>query len=140
MTFNPETRSSRGDSYLGNIMKFHLFHSKGPQYLVKKYGVISEETEKQGVPPELKRFEIGLFPRSNIRKAGCHQKAWKEYKIEPKSRPASPLSLVLLNFNKWINDPNRVQDYCISVMLEHEKEIELYAALRANIQTRARVR
>lgn len=140
LVFNPETRSTRGDSYLGNRMEFHLFHSINPQVLVEKYGVISEETEQQGVPEELKKFEITFFPGANTRKSGCHQKAWKEYKRDPKNIPSSPISLVLLNFNKWINDLNRIQDYCISVTFEHEKEIELYNAIRTSIQTRARVR
>jgi subtilisin family serine protease len=140
LTFNPETRLTRGDSYLGNRMEFHLFHSINPQVLIEKYGVISENTEQSGgVPDDLKKFEIDFFPGGNTRKAGCHQKAWKEYKREPKNRPASPVSLVLLNFNKWITDSSRVQDYCISVIFDHEKEIELYSQIRTNIQVRARV-
>jgi Subtilase family len=140
LTFNPETRLTRGDSYLGNRMEFHLFHLINPQVLIEKYGVISENTEQSGgVPDDLKKFEIDFFPGANIRKAGCHQKAWKEYKREPKNRPDSPVSLVLLNFNKWITDSSRVQDYCISVIFEHEKEIELYSQIRTNIQVRARV-
>lgn len=141
LTFNPETRSTRGDSYLGNRMEFHLFHSVNPQILVEKYGIISEDTERKGVPDDIKNFEIADFsPGANTRKAGCHQKAWKEYKREPIRVPSSPISLVLLNFNKWINDENRIQDYCISVIFEHEKENKLYNAIRTNIQLRAKVR
>lgn len=139
LTFNPETRSTRGDSYLGNRMEFHLFHSVNPQVLVEKYGVISEVTELEGVPEELKKFEIKLHPGANTRKAGCHQKAWKEYKREPRHIPSS-ISLALLSFNKWINDQFRFQEYCLSVVFEHEKEIELYNAIRINIQARVRVR
>jgi subtilisin family serine protease len=140
LTFNPETRLTRGDSYLGNRMEFHLFHSINPHTLIEKYGVISENTEQSGgVPDELKKFEIDFFPGANTRKVGCHQKAWKEYKREPNNKPASPVSLVLLNFNKWISDSNRVQDYCISVIFEHEKEIDLYNQIRTNVQIRARV-
>jgi len=141
LTFNPETRSTRGDSYLGNRMEFHLFHSVNPQVLMEKYGIISEDTERKGVPGDIKKFEIDDFsPGANTRKAGCHQKAWKEYKREPKRVPASPISLVLLNFNKWINDENRIQDYCISVIFEHENENKLYNAIRTNIQLRTKVR
>jgi hypothetical protein len=140
LTFTPETRLTRGDSYLGNRMEFHLFHSINPDVLIEKYGVISESTEQSGgVPDDLKKFEIDFFPGANTRKVACHQKAWKEYKRDPKNRPASPISLVLLNFNKWITDSNRVQDYCISVIFEHEKEIELYTQIKTNIQVRARI-
>ncbi len=139
LTFNPETRLTRGDSYLGNRMEFHLFHSINPQILIEKYGVITEQAEEIGVPDYLKKFEIDFFPGGNTRKSGCHQKAWKEYRRQPKSIPATPISLVLLNFNKWISDENRMQDYCISVTFEHEKEIALYNEIRTNIQTRVRV-
>jgi subtilisin family serine protease len=138
LTFNTETRSTRGDSYLGNRIEFHLFHSIQPQVLIEKYGVISEQN---GIPSDIKKkFEFDdFFPGANIRKAGCHQKAWKEF-IRPKKIPSSPISLVLLNFNKWITDEKHLQDYCISVIFEHEKEIELYNAIKTNIQHRARVR
>ena len=93
------------------------------------------------MPEDLKDFEIkGFFPGVNIRTAGCHQKAWKEYKREPTNRPKTPVSLVLLNFDKWINNDSKMQNYCISVIFEHEKEIELYNEIRANIQVRARVK
>jgi len=140
LTFNPETRLTRGDSYLGNRMEFHLFHSISPEVLTEKYGIISGEVEKTGVPEDLKRFEINFFPGSNMRKAGCHQKAWKEYKREPTNRPSTPITLVLLNCNKWITDYAKTQEYCISVIFEHEKEIELYNQIRANVQARTRVR
>ena len=139
LTFNPETRLTRGDSYLGNRMEFHVFHSINPQSLIEKYGVMNEQTEQAGVPGDLKKYEITFFPGNNTRKNGCHQKAWKEYKREPKDRPAPPVSLVLLNFNKWITDEARLQDYCISVTFEHEKENRLYAQIRNSIQTRLRV-
>lgn len=140
LTFNPETRLTRGDSYLGNRMEFHLFHSVNPKILIEKYGVISESTEENGVPEDIKKFEIDFFPGGNTRKAGCHQKAWKDYKREPKNKPSTPVSLVLLNFNKWINDTTRMQNYCISVTFEHEKEVELYNEIRVNVQARTRVR
>jgi subtilisin family serine protease len=135
LSFTPETRPSRGDSYLGNRMEFHLFHSVNPQELVSKYGDVPDI-----IPQELKKFEIGLIPGANTRKAGCHQKSWKEYKREPKERPASPVSLVLINRNKWMSDENYQTSYCVSVTFEHEKEVDLYNQIKANIRERARVR
>jgi len=140
LTFTPETRSSRGDSYLGNRMTFHLFHSINPQVLIEKYGVISENMDQSGVPEDLNKFETEFFPGANSRKAGCHQKAWKIYKREPKRCPSSPISLVLLNFNKWLNDVSKTQKYCVSVTFEHEKEIDLYNSIRTNIQARTRIK
>jgi len=140
LTFTPETRATRGDSYLGNRMEFHLFHSQNPQILIEKYGKLGSDILQEGIPDDLKKFEIDLFPGANTRKAGCHQKAWKVYQREPKNRPKPPISLVLLNINKWMNDTSRKQDYCISVIFEHEKATELYNAVRANLRTRTKVR
>lgn len=140
LSFTPETRSTRGDSYLGNRMEFHMFHSVNPQELVNKFGIVSAESEGEEVPAELKKFELKLSPGPRKRNAGCHQKAWKEFKREPRNLPASPVSLVLINYNKWMNDENIQTDYCLSVTFEHEKEIDLYNQIRTNIQTRARVR
>jgi hypothetical protein len=131
LTFTPETRSTRGDSYLGNRMEFHLFHSVNPQELVSKYG------NEDNMPPELKKFKIDLTPGVRTRNAGCHQKAWKEF---TRKRPASPVSLVLINRNKWLLDENVQTNYCLSVTFEHEKEIDLYNQIRANIRVRARNR
>ncbi len=139
LTFTPETRSTRGDSYLGNRMEFHLFHSANPQELVSKYGHVSSDFEDD-IPPELKKFKIDLTPGARTRNAGCHQKAWKEFKREPKKRPASPVSLVLINRNKWMSDENSQTNYCLSVTFEHEKEIDLYNQIKATIRTRARNR
>lgn len=139
LTFTPETRATRGDSYLGNRMEFHLFHTVNPQVLVEKYGVIANNPAQIGVPDSLGKFEIDFSPGANTRKAGCHQKAWKVYK-QPRNIPIPPISLALLNFNKWVTDKARRQDYCISVTFEHEKEIELYNAIRTSIQTRTRIR
>ena len=140
LSFTPETRLSRGDSYLGNRMEFHLFHSINPQELINKYGVVSADFEGEEIPEDLKNYEIKLTPGVRTRNAGCHQKAWKEFKKEPKNRPASPVSLVLINYNKWMSDESIQTDYCLSVCFEHEKEIDLYNQIRVNIQARARVR
>lgn len=141
LTFNPETRMTRGDSYLGNRMEFHVFHSVNPKILSEKYAAIQEDLEEQSIPKELEKFEIGFIPGANIRKAGCHQKAWKEYKKEPTNIPKAPISLVLVNVNKWLTEDSKnpiLQDYCISVTFEHEKEIELYNQIRTKVQVRAR--
>lgn len=140
LAFTPETRSTRGDSYLGNRMDFHLFHSVNPQELVNKFGNIRTENEGEEVASQLEAFEIKLFPGVKKIKSGCHQKAWKEFKREPRNRPASPVSLVLINYNKWISEKERKTDYCLSVTFEHSKEIDLYNQVRTNIQQRARVR
>jgi hypothetical protein len=91
-----------------------IMNSLSPQVLIEKYGVIENNADEVSIPDDLKQYKVDFFPGGNTRKAGCHQKAWKLYQKEPKNRPESPLSLVLLNVDKWINDEQRVH-YCISV-------------------------
>ncbi len=95
---------------------------------------IAENTPDDHVPAEIK-----FFPGINIRKSGCHQKAWKIYTRQPKNLPTPPVTIALLNVDKWINDQSRMQQYCLSVMFEHEKAINLYNTIRTNIQTRVRM-
>jgi hypothetical protein len=106
--------------------------------LNKAFIRLKEDFSSGLIDPKL--YEIVFFPGANTRKAGCHQKAWKLYQREPQNKPVSPVSLVLVNVNKWITDERRMQDYCISVVFEHEKAIKLYDAIRTNIQTRIRLR
>jgi len=135
LTFTPETRLTRGDSYLGNRMKLYLFHSINPQVLVESFGVV-ESNEDEILPENVKRCKIEMFPGISKCDKGCHQKYWVNFK---KKNIVSPISLVLIN-NKWMNDENTQINYCLSVVFEHETNINLYNKIRANIQTRARVR
>jgi hypothetical protein len=139
LTFTPEVRATRGDSYLGNHMEFHLFHSINPQILIDNYAILQGEDDEQNMPESIKKCKIKLLPGANTRKAGCHQKAWKDYKQKPRNWPEAPISLVLINYNKWMPYEDVKTDYCLSVTFEHEKEIDLYNQIRATIQTRVKV-
>jgi len=137
LTYNPPFRPSRGDSYIGNILYFKLFRDVDQNEILAKYStnVIGlEET-----PQELKKFEIGYFPGVNTLKNGCHQKAWIEYKRQPKNIP-STITLVLISQNRWNLDDNYKQKYCLSVVFKHEQEIELYNEIKTRLQIKERVR
>ncbi|EEK46377.1 S8 family peptidase [Bacillus paranthracis] len=141
LTFTPLTRATRGDSYLGNRMEFKLFHSVSSQTVIEKFSQLNlEENQEQPTPPDLAGYEVELIPGVNMRKMGCHQKGWKEYKREPKNCPKAPLTLVLMNTNKWIPDENYQQRYCISIVVEHAAEISLYNEIRTTLQQRVRIR
>ena len=143
LTYNPPTRSTRGDSYLGNRLNFKLFHSIDPNELVKKFAEINinEEIGEDIELTEISEYEIKMEPGPNRRLVGCHQKAWKEFKKQGKKikNIKPPLSLVLINSNKWIPDENYLQLYCISLMLEHKEDIGLYNLVRNEVRQRIRV-
>ena len=141
LTFNPWTRATRGDSYLGNRLEFKLFHSLEPDYIAQKFAELDLDTSPEVITPrELKQKEIGLLPGTNTRKAGCHQKGVKIFGDRIRNVPGSPLTLVLMHVNKWILDDRYRQPYCISLAVEHSKEINLYDAIRAEMTQRVRLR
>jgi hypothetical protein len=123
-------------------MEFKLFHTIIPDEIARIFSELDlqEDDIEENIPDELKPFEIKLSPGANTRKAGCHQKGWKEYKREPKSLPQTPISLVLINSNKWITDEEYKQNYCISLIIEHTASIEIYNTIRTEVQQRVRVR
>lgn len=139
LTFDPITRMTRGDSYLGNRMQFKLYHSIDPNLLTEKFAEY-DFSDEGAVMEELDGYEIKLFPGPNTRNSGCHQKGVKEYKREPRALPTSPLTLVVINSNKWISDENHLQNYCVSVIVEHTQDIKLYTEIRTAVQQRVRIR
>jgi len=107
---------------------------------VKKFAEVNINDDIDDIEiDELRQYEIKLEPGHNRRIVGCHQKAWKEFKREPKKEIHSPFTLVLINQNKWINDEKYLQDYCISLMLEHREVIGLYNLIRNEIRQRIRI-
>ena len=55
LTYNPPTRSTRGDSYIGNRLNFKLFHTINPDELLKKYAELnmSEMSDDIEIPESL---------------------------------------------------------------------------------------
>lgn len=139
LTFDPVTRLTRGDSYLGNRMQFKLYHSINPYIVAEKFAEY-DFSDDEATMEELDKYEIQLTPGPNKRNSGCHQKGIKEFKREPKTLPHSPFTLVVINSNKWITDENHMQNYCVSVSVEHTQDIKLYTEIRTAIQQRVRIR
>lgn len=137
LTFDPPTRATRGDSYLGNRMEFKLFHSVNPEAVVDKYAEIDIAVDDT-TPLDLAKYEIKLLPGVNRRKAGCHQKGWKKYQRRPRNLPQPPVSLVLKNVNRWLREGYK-QSYCISLLVEHSQDIRLYELIRNEIRPRVQI-
>lgn len=130
LTFNPEIKRNRLD-YISNQMKCYLYHTISADELHKKY--------KDKDIKNLEDYQIDLDGIGRIY-SGCHQKYIKEFKREPKIMPLSPISLVLVNENKWLKVDENKQNYCLSIIFEHEEEIDLYNQIKNTIKTRAKIR
>ncbi|MDF2652489.1 MAG: in-like serine protease, partial [Paenibacillus sp.] len=141
LTFDPIVRSTRGDSYLGVQMEFKLFQSVDPEQIVAHYAIMEadngDENEEDTTPVALKPYEIDLKPGVNIRNKGCHQKGLRQFKT---AQMAPPITLVVRCLNKWISNPEYTQNYCISLIVEHSAEIDIYNMVRTEVQQRTRIR
>ena len=119
-------------------MEYNIFHTIDTQTAVNNYAA---STNRDEIPPNLKKYEIiDFLPGTTIRKAGCHQKAIKELTQKPKTLDEGNLTIVITNKNKWITDEAFRQNFCFSIIIEHEAEIDIYNEIRNNIQVRTRVR
>lgn len=138
LTYNPLTRSTRGDSYIANAMDFRLYHSVTPETVASVFSTYQTILDEELSPTELRRYEFtNLNPTVRPRKSSCHQKGIVDFKTKSIN---NPLSLAVISYDKWNPDVNFLQNYCISICIEHEEEIDIYNEINVEIQTRLRVR
>ncbi|MCO4782046.1 MAG: S8 family peptidase [Candidatus Cloacimonetes bacterium] len=140
LTFNPETRLTRSDSYLGNQMSFYLYEGLNPDELIKKHGTLPEFLSELVLSEKFKLHKIDLLPSLTLRQKSCHQRASVKITNSSRKLRKGPISLVLINNNKWIKDLNKKQNYCISVTFKHEKEIDLYSQIQAKIRSKTKIK
>jgi len=142
LVYNPPVRRNRID-YLGINMEFHLFSDSNIEEIVRGYNKIlkSDLPElEEIVLEELKIKEIDLHPRIKIRKKGLHQKGVKVYSGKPRIDFTKPIVLVVISQNRWINDPNYLQDYAVVVKIKHSAWIDLYQKIKEKIEIEEKVR
>jgi hypothetical protein len=92
------------------------------------------------VPKELKIKEIDLRPGVKIRKKGLHQKGIKIYSQKPSIDYTKPLVLAVISQNRWVTDPNYLQDYAVVVKIKHSTRINLYQKIKEKIEERVKIR
>lgn len=150
LAFDPPTRPTRKDSYLGFSMDFALYRNVNAQSLLEAYKRWDRDEQAQledGVPPgrtDLARNKIKLEPSSRQRKGGTVQSAWVEIVRQGWNYSAgTPLYLVVVCERKWAPAEFRDQRFAVVMSLAHEREdLDLHARLRhrVNLFVRERVR
>jgi len=152
LAFDPPTRPTRGDSYLGVTMEFNLFKDIDKKNIVNAFVKASKETSTEEFTEislkELKKMHPGkgisvdLFPGSNLRKKGCLQQG--QVKISPKARgfDQRPLYLVLSCARKWAKQGEiDTQRYALVVSMNHSNpEVDLYNQIKLRTQIAQRIR
>ncbi|MFX1340724.1 MAG: S8 family peptidase, partial [Promethearchaeota archaeon] len=145
LAFDPPVNKNRAD-YLGCTLEAKLYRNIPPEEIQNYYQTVNIEEEEDDKDNPKKRFEkllkknqIDLKPNLTTRKLGVHQKCEITFRRSPKIDTNIPLTLVIINRNRWIGSEDYNQDYGVVLTLEHKAMIDLYNEIRILIRERARV-
>lgn len=142
LAFDPPTRPTRGDSYLGITMEFNLFKDVEKDSIVKAF-VNASKTDSPQDFTEISRselqkshpgkgIEVSLYPGGNLRKKGCLQRGQTSISDRAKGFEEKPLYLVLSCTRKWAK-PEEIesQRYALVVSVYHSNpEVDVYNQIK----------
>ena len=141
LAFDPPTRSTRTNDYLGVTMRFDLIRGKTIEEVVEIYKASESKEEEVPLIPQSARCRT--YPPIMRRKNSTLQRALHVIKRRPHSRWGNKYWLVVrCSSTKW-TDPDTMppQRYAIVVTLEHrEKLINLYQTVQQRVREAARAR
>ncbi|MFK0731986.1 MAG: S8 family peptidase [Gloeotrichia echinulata GP01] len=145
LAFDPPTRPTRGDSYLGVTMEFNIFKGIDRQSVINAY-VDASKTDKPGEFAEIsiknlnkkhprRSITIDLSPGSNLRKKGTVQRGQIQLKSRDQKYNNLPMNLVVSCNRKWANtDEIKMQRYALVVSISHsDPQVDLYNRMRLQI-------
>ncbi|ABA23111.1 Peptidase S8 and S53, subtilisin, kexin, sedolisin [Trichormus variabilis ATCC 29413] len=145
LAFDPPTRPTRGDSYLGVTMEFNIFKGIDKESVVNAY-VDASRTDKPGEFAEIpiknlkkkypkRSITIDLSPGSNLRKKGTVQRGQTQLKSGAKKYNNLPMTLVVSCNRKWANpDEIEIQRYALVVSVSHsDPQVNLYNRLKLKV-------
>lgn len=147
LTYNPETRKTRLE-YFSNKMKCYLYHSIDSKIIFEKMRKKEKNNKKykndnekinDNITNNIDNYEIKINDKTKISN-GCNQKYVIEYTDRRKNIPSSPIHILLVNENKWLKDIEFEQDYCISIIFEHQEEIDLYNQIKLQNRVRTKIK
>jgi len=151
LAFDPPTRPTRGDSYLGVTMEFHLFKNLDREPIINAFVNASKSESPQAFTEmsltDLKNHYgtgviVDLWPRGNQRKKGTLQKGQIEISSRARGYGQKPLYLVVSCYRKWAKPEDiDMQRYALVASISHSNpEVDLYNQLRVRTQVAQRLR
>jgi hypothetical protein len=151
LAFDPPTRPTRGDSYLGVTMESHLFKNIKPDVITKAFVQASAKTQTEEFTKlSLKELEkqhgsgvrVKLTPGSQLLKKGTLQKGQITLTSRATGYSKSPLYLVVSCSRKWAKEEEiENQRFALIASISHSNpEVDLYNRMRAQIESRIRIR
>jgi hypothetical protein len=145
LAFDPPTRPTRGDSYLGVTMEFNLFKGIPKESVVNAY-VDASKTDNPDEFAEIsiqnlnkkypkRSITIDLDPGSNLRKKGTVQRGQTQLKSGAKKYNNLPMTLVVSCNRKWGNaDEIPIQRYALVVSISHsDAQVNLYNRVKLKV-------
>lgn len=150
LAFDPPTRYTRGDSYIGVALDFALYKNVNPETLVEVLRALSSE-ERQHLEEENQKpaslsssgiQTVHLLPGTRKRSKGTLQKGIHKITYGNRwSYDHGPLYLSVSCLRKWAPIDITHQRYSILVSLQHENpEIDIYNQIRQHTRVFQRIR
>lgn len=151
LAFDPPTRHTRGDSYLGVTMEFNLFRNIDIESLRGAFQKVNKEDNAENIievtMEELKKkhgssIKVDLQPGVNTRKKGTLQKGSIEISSKTWKYNYESMYVVISCSRKWAKkDEIEMQRYALVVSVRHSNpQVDLYNRLRQQTRVAQRVR
>ncbi|MDJ1179070.1 S8 family peptidase [Roseofilum sp. BLCC_M91] len=140
LAFDPPTRHTRGDSYLGITMEFHLFKNVAKEKLTQAFTDAKKIDDSDFTEiPIGDLTKIKLLPNLTTRKKGTLQKGQHQFTSLNWKYDYKPLYLVVACNKKWVDpEKNPSQRYALVVSIAHsDPKVDLYNQIKLKIQGQA---
>jgi hypothetical protein len=148
LAFDPPTRQTRGDSYLGLALQFHMFRNIALAEVSAAYRDWKRapagptEDELASSLGKLKGAQkIEFEPKIGVRSRGTLQRGIKRVANSGWSYAGGPLILAVSCLRRWAPEEIATQRYALVLSLKHsDTEARLHAPLHARLRERPRAR
>jgi hypothetical protein len=147
LAFDPPTRHTRGDSYLGITMEFLLFRNTAPETIAEALRAWDREEvanlDEEGIPAlgNINQCLLALKPGRNLRKKGTLQRGFLRVSRANWSYDGNPLQLAVICQRKWAPVDITHQRFAVAVSLSHEDvSVDIHARARQQARVYQRIR
>lgn len=148
LAFDPPTRRTRGDSYLGLSMQCHLFRNSAMGEVAASFRDWraappgdSEQQLEQSLSTVPASRRVDLAPGPQRRNKGTLQRGLARVKTRAWTYDGGPLILAVSCLRKWAPPELNAQRYAVVMSLKHaDPRANLHAPLRARLRPRVRAR
>ncbi|MEG4201780.1 S8 family peptidase [Microcoleus sp. Pol12A5] len=151
LAFDPPTRPTRGDSYLGVTMEFDLFKGIDREIVKNAYETATKTSLPDESPDNTKTklkekhgagIEVTLSPTSTVRKKGTIQRGQVEIFDRSTKYDRGNMTLIVSCNRKWAKpDEIEIQRYALVACISHsDPTVDLYNRMKIQIEQRERIR